>query len=359
MMRLSLRPAALAALLVGAAACLPARAEIVEEIVAKVNNSIITRTQFEERLALYEEQLGRKYSGSELAAKVDAAADELLHNMIIETLLVQRGDVLLDMEKVRKNLLDDFKKQQKIASDDELDRLLKEQNMSRQDLLDALTRLSIPQEIINYEVRRKISVSDKDMQAYYNEHRQEFVRPERVLFREIVILFEEGTKSDARARAEAARRELDSGADFGEVAGRESGVSSKERGGLVGPFAHGELRPEIEKVVFSIKPGELAGPIESTRAFHIIRLETREPEEVTPLADAKESITEKVRDTRFKENLETYLEGLWKENYIYVFPRYGNSEFRPTTDIPGIEPEKPEPGLEPEKPTPEPEKPEN
>ena len=344
MMRRLLRSAAVAALLAaGAAVAPPARAEIVEEIVAKVNNSIITRTQFEERLALYEEQLGRKYSGTELAAKVDAASDELLHNMIIETLLVQRGDVLLDMEKVRKNLLDDFKKQQKIATDEELDRLLKEQNMSRQDLLDTLVRLSIPQEIINYEVRRKISVSDKDMQAYYKDHHQEFVRPERVLFREIVVLFEEATKEDAKSHAEAARRELDAGADFGEVAARESGVSSKERGGLVGPFAHGELRPEIEKVVFSLKPGELAGPIESTRAFHVVRLETKEPEEVTPLADAKETITEKVRDARFKQNLETYLEGLWKENYIYVFPRYGDSDFRPTEDpVPGVEPAEPE-----------------
>jgi parvulin-like peptidyl-prolyl isomerase len=335
-----LRRACLAILLAAGAAalCVPARAEVVEEIVAKVNNSIITRSQFEERLALYQEQLSRKYSGSELAAKVDAAADELLHNMIIETLLVQRGDVLLDMDKVRKNLLDDFKKQQKIETDDELDRLLKEQNMSRQDLLETLVRLSIPQEIISYEVRRKISVSDKDMKAYYDEHHQEFVRPERVLFREIVILFEEANKAEARARAEAVRRELDAGGDFGEVASKESEVSSKERGGLVGPFGRGELRSEIEKVVFSLKPGELAGPIESSRAFHVVRLETKQPEEVTPLADAKEAITEKVRDTRFKENLETYLEGLWKENYIYVFPRYGDSQFRPTEDpVPGPE----------------------
>ena len=311
----------------------PARAEILEEIVAKVNGSIITRSQFEERLAVVQQEFSRKYSGDELGTRTEAAVDGLLRSMITETLLVQRAEVLLDLDKVRKNLLDDFKKQQKIESDEELDRLLKEQKMTRQDLLDTLVRLSIPHEIINYEVRRKISVSDKDMQAYYDQHRQDFVRPERVVLREIVILFEDANKEEARARAEAARRELDGGKEFGEVAARESEVSSKERGGLVGPFTRGELRPEIEAQVFVLKPGEVAGPIESVRALHIVRLETREGELVTPLSEAKDTITEKIRDTRFKQNLEVYLETLWKENYIYVYPKYGSSEWKPADTL--------------------------
>jgi parvulin-like peptidyl-prolyl isomerase len=326
-------PAAMAAILAAGVA----RAEVLEEIVAKVNNSIITTSQFKERLAVYQQQLGRKYSEAELSTKMEAATDNLLRNMIMETLLVQRADVILDMDKVRKNLLEDFKKQQKIESDQELDRLLKEQKMTRADLLDTLVRLSIPQEIINYEVRRKISVSDKEIKQYYEEHRKDFTKPERVVFREIVILFEDSTKEEARTRAEAVRRELDGGADFGEVAGRESEVSSKERGGLVGPFTHGELRAEIESQVFALQPGQLAGPIESSRAFHVVRLETKEREEVTALADAQDSITEKIRDTRFKASLETYLENLWKENYIYVFPKFGTSEWKATDtmDSPG------------------------
>jgi peptidyl-prolyl cis-trans isomerase SurA len=318
-----------------------ARAEILEEIVAKVNNSMITRSQLQERLAVYEQQLRAKYSGDELGAKTEAAADGLLRNMITETLLVQRAEVLLDLDKVRKNLLDDFKKQQKITSDEELDRLLKEQNMTRQELLDTLMRLSIPHEIINYEVRRKISVSDKDIQAYYDEHRKDFVRPERVVFREIVLLYEEANEAEVRARAEGVRRELDAGKDFGELAAQVSEVSSKERGGLVGPFTKGELRPEIEAQVFALKPGELAGPIESVRAFHIVRLETKEGEQVTPLPDAKDTITEKIRDSRFKAALAVYLEALWKENYIYVYPKYGSSEWKPMDTLdagPGEEP---------------------
>ncbi|MCI0408260.1 MAG: peptidyl-prolyl cis-trans isomerase, partial [Acidobacteria bacterium] len=158
---------------------------------------------------------------------------------------------------------------------------------------------------------------------------QDFVRPERVVFREIVLLYEEANKEEVQARAEAVRRELDAGKDFGELAAEVSEVSSKERGGLVGPYTKGELNSAIESQVFALKPGELAGPIETARAFHIIRLETKEGEQVTPLPDAKDTITEKIRDSRFKQNLAVYLEALWKENYIYVYPKYGSSEWKP------------------------------
>lgn len=307
-----------------------ARAEVLEEIVAKVNNSIITRTEFEARLDLFREQLSRKYTGTELDAKIESARDSVLHNIIIETLLVQRGDVLLDMEKVKKNLLEDFKKQQKIESDEELDRLLREQKMSRKDLLDTLVRLSIPQEMINYEVRRKISVSDKEIRDFYDSHRQDFVKPERVTLREIVILFEDATRAEAKARAEAIRRELDAGGDFETLISRESQAASKERGGLVGPFGKGELRSEIEKAVEGLKPGQTAGPIESAKAFHILKVESREPEQITPLADARDDITERIRDAKFQEQVDGYLQKLWTGNFIYVYPKYGSAEWKPT-----------------------------
>jgi parvulin-like peptidyl-prolyl isomerase len=85
--------------------------------------------------------------------------------------------------------------------------------------------------------------------------------------------------------------------------------------------------------VFALQAGQLAGPIESSRAFHIVRLETKDKEEVTSIADAQDAITEKIRDTRFKASLETYLQNLWNENYIHVFPKYGSSEWKPTDSL--------------------------
>lgn len=306
-----------------------ARAEILEEIVAKVNNSIVTRSQFEDRLALYRQQMSQKFTGDELDQKMASGQEAILHNIIIENILVQRAEVLLDMDKVRKNLIADFKKNQKIESDEELDRLLKEQEMTRPALLDTLVRMNIPQEIINYEVRRKISVSDKEIQEYYDSHKQEFTRPERITLREIVILFEDATREEAMSRAEAVRRELDAGADFETLVGRESQAPSRERGGLVGPFGRGELRPELEKAAFALQPGQVAGPVESSLAFHLVKMESRDAEEATPLDKAKEGISEQLREARFKEKIDDYLKKLWNENFIYVYPKFGTSDWLP------------------------------
>ena len=66
-----------------------------------------------------------------------------------------------------------------------------------------------------------------------------------------------------------------------------------------------------------------------------MRLETKEGEETTPLAEAQDAITEKIRDSRFKASLETYLEALWKENYVQVFPKFGSSEWKATDTLEG------------------------
>lgn len=313
-----------------------ARAEVLEEIVAKVNNSIITRSQFEDRLALYRQQMSQKFTGEELDRKMEAGQEAILHNIIIENILVQRADVLLDMDKVRRNLIEDFKKNQKIESDEELDKLLKEQDMTRADLLDTLVRMNIPQEIINYEVRRKISVSDKEILEYYLTHKPEFTRPERITLREIVVLFEDATREEARSRAEAVRRELDAGGDFEALVARESQAPSKERGGLVGPFGRGELRPELEKAAFALQPGEVAGPIESSLAFHLVKMESRDAEEVVSLEKAKDGISDQLREAMFKEKIDAYLKKLWNDNFIYVYPKFGTSDWLPAGASEGV-----------------------
>ena len=196
--------------------------------------------------------------------------------------------------------------------------------------------MNIPQEIINYEVRRKISVSDKEILEYYLTHKPEFTRPERITLREIVILFEDATREEARSRAEAVRRELDAGGDFEALVARESQAPSKERGGLVGPFGRGELRPELEKAAFALKPGQVAGPIESSLAFHLVKMESRDAEEVIPLEKAKDGISEQLREAMFKEKIDAYLKKLWNDNFIYVYPKFGTSDWLPAGASEGV-----------------------
>src|SRR5213594_3055881 len=195
----------------------PARGAIVEEIVARVNNRIVSKSEFEERSQYILKQIYQQYSGADLDQRLQDAHETMLANMITELLLVERAQSLLDLDKVRKNLLDDFRKQQNIPSDEELDKLLKEQGMSRKDLEEQLIRLAVPQEIINYEVRRKISVSDAEVKGYYGQHAKEWETAPTVTFNEIVLFYEAANLPEVQSRALGIVREARGGTDFGEL----------------------------------------------------------------------------------------------------------------------------------------------
>src|SRR5262245_16739587 len=247
----------------------PARAAIVEEIVAKVNNRIVSKSEFEERSAYILKQIYQQYSGHDLDKRLTDARETMLANMITELLLVERAQSLLDLDKVRKNLIDDFRKQQNIASDEELEKMLKEQNMTRKDLEEQLIRLAVPQEIINYEVRRKISVSDSEIKIYYDQHSKAWESPASVTFNEIVLFYEDANRPEVQGRGEGIVRGSRGVTDFAELVQKYSEAGSKETGGFLGPLSAEELHPAIAKAVFDMKVDEVSAPIDTGRSIHI------------------------------------------------------------------------------------------
>ncbi|MBI1950103.1 MAG: peptidyl-prolyl cis-trans isomerase [Acidobacteria bacterium] len=300
----------------------PAGAAILEEIVAKVNNRIITKSEFEERGSFVLKQIYQQYSGEELDRQLVDSQESMLANMITELLLIDRAESLLDLSKVRKNLVDDFRKQQGITSDEELDRLLKEQGMSRHDLEEQLVRLAVPQEIINYEVKRKISVSEAEIKKHYEDHQQDWETPPTVTFNEIVLFYEEATKPEVLSRAQGIVREAKGGTDFGELVQRYSEAPSKESGGFLGPFPASDLHPAIAGAVFGLEAGEVGEPIDTGRSYQVVRLVGKTDRLVKTMEEARDTMVRAVRETKFRPRYNQYIRRLWKENQIEVFPKY-------------------------------------
>ncbi|MGH9797301.1 MAG: peptidyl-prolyl cis-trans isomerase [Candidatus Polarisedimenticolia bacterium] len=314
------RPA-LAALLFLLSASAPSAA-VVEEIVAKVNNRIITRSEFEERGAFVLRQVYEEFTGAELDRNLKEAQDTLLANMITELLLLERAESLLDLERVRQNLIEDFRKQQNIATDEELARLLKEQEMTRADLEEQLLRLAVPQEIISYEVRRKISVSESEIKDHYAKHVKEWETPATVTFREIVLFYEKVNRDEVEIRVQGLVRELKGGADFLELVGRASESGTKQSGGLLGPLAASEIHPALAAAAFALEPGEFSDPVDTGRSFHLLRLDQRTGKTVKSLEEARETILNALRQEKFRPRYDRFLKRLWRENQVEVLPKY-------------------------------------
>jgi peptidyl-prolyl cis-trans isomerase SurA len=319
------RAAAVAVLGVVLAALLvapPARGAVVEEIVAKVNNRIITASEFEERQQALFTQVSQEHPGPGMSQELQSAQDVLLANIITEALLLERATAIFDMDRIRNSLIEDFKKQQNIPGEVELDQALKDQGMTRKELEDHLIRIAVPNEIISYDVKRKISVSETEMQDYYDQHRALWETPETVTFKEIVVLYTDGTRDEAAERAARIVADARGGADFGDLVMQHSEAGTREVQGLIGPIPVRDLLAALVPAVKGLEPGQIGDPVDTGRSLHVLRLETRVPASIKPFDAVRDAVRDDVREEKFKPRFDAYLKRLWKENHIEVSPKF-------------------------------------
>jgi len=150
---------------------------------------------------------------------------------------------------------------------------------ARRRALDALLRADL-----------KAAPSDAEVAAYYEAHRDEFARPERVRLRQIL--------TEDRGVAEKALRELAAGADFGLLADRLSREPGAATGGDQGELSRQDLPPAFADIIFALEPGEVSRLVPADYGFHIFQVVSRSPAEVVPLEAARGEITEKLREAR-------------------------------------------------------------
>src|SRR5258706_5757168 len=154
-----------------------AHAEVVDEIVAKVNDDIVTKSDLDTEEQGLLQELYRRYSGTDLDGKVADAKKELLRRLIDRRVLIQRAAHIFDMTKMQEFYLESFRDQQNIKSDKELEKLLTEQGMTMADLKQRLVEEFSPQQVVRAEVAERIAVSEEDAPAYYDAHAADFAVP--------------------------------------------------------------------------------------------------------------------------------------------------------------------------------------
>jgi len=304
-------------------ACGLARAEVIDEIVAKVNDDIVTKSELESEEDGVVQELYRRYSGTELDGRVADAKKQLLRHLIDQRVLVQRAGHLFDLTKMQDYYLESFKEQQNIKSDKELERMLTQQGMTLADLKRRLVEQFSPQQVVRAEVAERIAVSEKDMRAYYEAHQAEFAIPAEATVREIVVKASDSDRDAKRAQAESIRtRAAAEGADFAAIAAESSDAGTKKAGGLLGPVKKGDLSTALEKAAFSVPVGGVSPVIDADYGFHILKIDARVDEGIKPFEDVKSAIETKIQEGRFATEYKTYMQKAWTEATIWVSPKY-------------------------------------
>lgn len=148
---------------------------------------------------------------------------------------------------------------------------------------------------------------------YYQAHRQEFARPERVRVRQIL--------TEDKATAERALEEIAAGAAFEDVARRLSRDPSAASGGYQGELARADLPPAFAEVIFSLKPGEVSRLVPADYGFHVFQVASREPAQVVPLEQARGEILGRLRQERADRLLRSLVQGARSRYNVSVYER--------------------------------------
>ena len=169
----------------------------------------------------------------------------------------------------------------------------------------------------------KAQPSEQEIAAYYEAHKSEFARPERVRLRQIL--------TEDRATAEKALREIAAGADFAQVADRLSrapGATSSGAGGYQGELAREDLPPAFADIIFSLQPGEVSRLVPADYGFHIFQVISRAPAETVPLDAARSEITEKLREERADRLLASLVQEARRRYNVQLYERNLPFEYR-------------------------------
>lgn len=297
-----------------------AGARILEEIVARVNDEVITKSELDDRLRVLDKLSDSLGLEGERAEDVRA---NLLPRLVDEKLLLSRAEKLgVDREKVYQAAKRYFMQQYGIKSDMELLAFLDQSGLDMGDFRSMVLRNYVPALIIEKEVRGAVRIPPDEMRRYYQEHQEEFRQPERVHLREIVILRRPGeSKEDLRRRLVSVLSRIEGGEDFAGVAREVSQAPSAEKGGDLGEIGRGVLAPEMEDRAFSLVKGEM-GVQETDYGYHILRLEDRQEAKLLRLDEVEDRIRERLEGKHFQEGLQAYLKRLRSQAFIEIAPKY-------------------------------------
>ena len=303
-----------------AAASLSA-AELVEAVVVRVGDRIITRSQYDRRLRDGYMEIEQTAPPAEVAARKQDLKKRLVDELINELLIKDRADrigVTISDDEI-KDATTRLKQQYNITTDEQFEASLRQSGLTRQDMELRLRDTLITNKVFARELRNRSELDDKELRARYEREKDRYRLPERARLREIVIIPAEGANpSVANEQAKALVARIRAGEDFTKIAQESSMAGTKERGGDLGEVSRGELLTELDREVFNAAAGSVIGPIFTGRAFHIIKVEERLPSEVPGFESVKDRLRRDVGDETFQRDLEAYLKRLREDAFIQV-----------------------------------------
>jgi len=329
-------PFALAIALVAISVRLDANT-VVEEIVARVNNQIITRGEYQRSKDQTRQEAQQQDAAN--ADKIYAEREkDVLRGLIDQQLLLERGkdlEINADTDVIKR--LDEMRKQMGLGSLEELEEEARKQGISFEEYKQGMKNQIITQQVIGREVGSRMNLNKEDEMKYYEAHKNELARPEEIRLSEILV----ATKGDdqqqiaaAQTSAEALLADIRKGTSFEDVAKKSSEGPTAKRGGDLGFFSRGKLAKQLEDTTFAMKPGDVSEPIRTKQGFVLLKVTEHHQAGIPAFNEIEPRIQDALYTERMEPALRAYLTHLREDAFIDIKPGYVDTGASPNQSKP-------------------------
>ena len=300
-------------------------AEILEQVLVKVNGEIVTQTEFHRiQLAALREMQNQnqtdpsRLSDAELSKTLAQVTPQAIVTVIDEMLLMQRatemGLAVTDAQFTQ--VLESIRKDNKIESQEAFDAALKSEGMTLAQLRQMLSKRMLIGQVQQREVGGRIDVTEAEERAYYDSHLSEFATTPSVTLREIQVNAtvdpvkkapSVGALDDAREKAAAIRERIVKGEPFEKVAAEVSDSPSKANGGLIGPISRDEMNEELLKMIAKMKVGDITPVVNTATGAQLFQLQSSIESTTLPFESARARVADRLTSEKMDAEFKKYM----------------------------------------------------
>ena len=293
-----------------------------ENKVAVVNGSVITQAKFDREMRIAQRRsssTGKPLTDSQLSAIKKETLEQLIDRELLYQESQKKG-IKVD-ETAVKEQLETLKK--RFPSEAEFKNALSKMNLSEAGVKSEFARGMAIQKLIDKEFVQKVTVSDKEVKAYYDSNPDLFKQPGQVRASHILVKVDPrgdaSQKAEARKKIEKIQQKLHKGEDFAALAKEFSQCPSSAKGGDLGYFKRGQMVKPFEEAAFALNSGEASDIVETRFGYHLIKVVDKKPKSTITYEDVKDKLGQYLKQEKVKKEVSLYIEKLKQKAKIERF----------------------------------------
>ena len=299
-------------------------AEVVDRIVAVVNDDIISLAELNKAVSPFEEQIRLKMYASDLEnEQIYNIRMEVLNNLIDEKLAdqeIRNSGIFVDEREID-NAIEQVKAMN-YYSDEDLRKALAASNVSMGEYRDEIKRQILRNKLVNIKIKSKIIITESDIENYYENNPDKYASKKKYMLRNIMMTYpiavDIQSKQTVYSRMEDVYKQLNEGALFTEIAKKDSEAMNASDGGRLGLFSIDELTENIAEAIKELKPGEISSITETDQGYQIFLVEKIEETGGRTLSEVTDEIRQSLYEESVNEKFQSWIEHLREDAHIQI-----------------------------------------